>query len=386
MTLHRSSASELTIREATFDDIPSLLQVENRCFDADKISMRSFRRFIAEKKCDLFLVEQQQRIAGYFLLLYRSGTSLARLYSLAVDPDFRKQGIAELLLTQAEQVASDRDCVLLRLEVRYDNKAAISLYQKMNYHEFAVKHDFYEDHSDALCMQKQIIQFDNALVARQVPYIMQTTPFTCGPACLLMVFNYFKPNQYDPSALEIDIWREATTIFMTSGHGGCGPRGLALAARARGFNVEIFLNKDGALFTDSVRSEVKKAILLRVHESYCAKIQQENIPVAYKELSIPDIRQLLGEGKLLLVLISTWQFDRSKAPHWVVVCAVDERFVYINDPDTEDMAWLSPSERQYIPIAHAVFLRAFRYGKYRLKAAVAISGRKMRFPARKSSN
>ena len=30
--------------------------------------------------------------------------------------------------------------------------------------------------------------------------------------------------------LELRVWREATTIFMTSGHGGCGPDGLALAA------------------------------------------------------------------------------------------------------------------------------------------------------------
>ena len=362
------------IRRAGGGDVAALLALEQKCFDTDRISVRSFRRVIAEKRSDLFLLEVEGTLAGYFLLIYRRGTSLARLYSLAVDPVFRKQGIAERLMQQAEKCAASRNCVLLRLEVRFDNIGAIKLYQKLQYHEFAVKHDFYEDHSDAICMQKQVIQFDSDSVARQVPYIPQTTPFTCGPACLLMVFNYFKPNHYDPAALEIDIWREATTIFMTSGHGGCGPRGLALAVHQRGFAVEIYLNKEGPLFTDTVRSEIKKNILMRVHESYRQKVEQNGIAVHRKELTIDYIKQLLKEGALLVVLISTWQFDKSKAPHWVVLCAVDEHFVYINDPDTDDIPWLSPSERQYIPVEHSVFMKAFSYGKSRLKAGVVIKG------------
>ena len=373
---HNDVTEALTFRRATLPDVSALTQLESRCFDSDRISSRSFRRFITEKRSDLLLVEHDGSVVGYFLLIYRRGTSLARLYSLAVDPDKRKRGIAELLMSAAEKAASARNCVLLRLEVRFDNLSAIRLYQKLNYHEFAVKHDFYEDHSDSICMQKQIIQFDSASVNRQVPYIAQTTPFTCGPACLLMVFNYFKPNQFDPTALEIDIWREATTIFMTSGHGGCGPRGLALAAHQRGFQVDIYLNKEGPLFTDTVRSEVKKMILQRVHESYRKKVEQCGIAVHRAELGISSIKTLLESGALLVVLISTWQFDKSKAPHWAEVCAVDEHFVYINDPDTEDIPWLSPSERQYIPVEHSVFMKAFSYGKSRLKAAVVIKGGK----------
>lgn len=362
----------LLARAASTADISQLLILEEQCFDSDKISLRSFRHFATDKRSDLVVVEKEGALAGYFLLLYRRGTSMARLYSLAVNPEFRKQGIAEFLMLHAEQYAAKRHCVLLRLEVRQDNSAAIRLYQKLGYHEFAVKHDFYEDHADALCMQKRVIQFDSDSVSRQVPFIAQTTPFTCGPACLLMVFNYFQPGTFEPYAHEIDIWREATTIFMTSGHGGCGPRGLALAAYSRGFRADIFLNKEGPLFTDTVRSETKKAILERVHESFRMKVAEAGIAVYHQELSIRRIRQLLEQGFLLIVLISTWQFDRSKAPHWVVVCAADDYFVYLNDPDIDDIPLFSAAERQYIPVTHRVFLKAFSYGKHRLKAAIAI--------------
>ena len=367
-----TSFENTDVRNAKPSDVGNLVALESRCFTTDRISARSFKRFISESRNDLLLLEKAGQIVGYFLLLYRNGTSLARLYSIAVDPAYRQQGLAQKLMQYAEHAAAIRHCVLLRLEVRPDNPGAIHLYQKLGYSEFAVKHDFYEDHTDAICMQKQIIQFDNASVLRQVPYIAQTTPFTCGPACLLMVFNYFKPNTFDPYALEIDIWREATTIFMTSGHGGCGPRGLALSAAKHGFQAQIFLNKDGPLFTDTVRSDAKKALLIRVHEAFRAKVTAARIPLQIGELTISGISELLLQGNLLVVLISTWQFDKSKAPHWVVICAVDEHFVYINDPDTEDIPWLSTSERQYIPIEHSVFSRAFSYGKNRLKAAIAI--------------
>lgn len=364
--------SGIILRPAALADVPALQLLEQRCFSSDQLSVRSFRRFITEKRSDLSVLEVNAKLAGYFLLIYRRGTSLARLYSIAVDPAFRKQGLAEQLMAEAEQQAANRHCALLRLEVRKDNIAAIKLYQKLQYHEFAIKHDFYEDHSDAICMQKQIIQFDSDSVTRQVPYIAQTTPFTCGPASLLMAFNYFKPGMFDPYQLEIELWREATTIFMTSGHGGCGPRGLALAANRRGFAVEVYVNNDGLLFGDSVRSEVKKAVLQRVHDSFKQQTEQQQITVHHAELTVSAIRQHLQQGKLIIALISTWQFDKSKAPHWVVLCAADEHFIYINDPDTADIPWLSTAERQYIPIEYKVFNKAFSYGKKRLKAAVII--------------
>ncbi|WP_213996962.1 ribosomal protein S18-alanine N-acetyltransferase [Arsukibacterium sp.] len=370
--VNAKQSCNIALRDAALADVPALQLLEQRCFSTDLLSVRSFRRFITEKRSDLVVLEVNGQLAGYFLLIYRRATSLARLYSIAVDPAFRKQGLAEKLMAEAEQQAANRHCALLRLEVRRDNSTAIKLYQKLQYHEFAIKHDFYEDHADAICMQKQIIQFNSDSVSRQVPYIAQTTPFTCGPASLLMAFNYFKPGAYDPYQLEIQLWREATTIFMTSGHGGCGPRGLALAADRRGFAVEVYVNNEGLLFGDSVRSEVKKAVLQRVHDSFKQQTGQQGIAVHYVDLSLTAIRHYLQQGKLVIALISTWQFDKSKAPHWVVLCAADEHFIYINDPDTADIPWLSAAERQYIPIEHKVFNKAFSYGKKRLKAAVII--------------
>lgn len=98
--------------------------------------------------------------------------------------------------------------------------------------------------------------------------------------------------------------------------------------------------------------------------------KRSDLFVLESDLSL--ISKLLKDGYILLALISTWQFDRSKAPHWIVICAVDADFVYINDPDVEDIPWLSPTERHYIPVSHHIFNKAFAYGKKRLKALLAI--------------
>ncbi|MCL1487420.1 MAG: peptidase C39 family protein [Marinobacter sp.] len=71
--------------------------------------------------------------------------------------------------------------------------------------------------------------------SRRYPYYPQTTEFTCGPAALIMAMAALNQQQSLTTLEELKIWREATTIFMLSGHGGCGPHGLALAAWHRGF-------------------------------------------------------------------------------------------------------------------------------------------------------
>lgn len=363
---------DLCIRDALLADLADLVQLEQACFDADRLSRRSFRHFILDKRSDLQVLEKNNQLVGYFLVLYRRGISLARLYSLAVLPTERKQGFAQLLLNQAELSARQRRCVFLRLEVRPDNDSAIALYRRQGYQEFAIRHDFYEDHSDALCMQKRVFSYQQQGTDKGIQFIQQTTPFTCGPAALLMAMNYFEPNTYDPYAEELEIWREATTIFMTSGHGGCSPRGLALAAWQRGFDTEVMLNQSGPLFVDSVRHIQKKQMLERVHQIEQQKCAKAGIAVHISEFTLNDVLEKLHQGCLVLLLISTWQFDRSKAPHWVLLCDADDDFVYLNDPDVDTEAGQNAADYQYIPVNRDIMTKAFLYGKQRLKAAVAL--------------
>ena len=210
-------------RIAKSEDVEKLVELENACFDYDALGSRNFRYFINKGNDDLVVQLLDKEIVGYGLLLYRKGTSLCRLYSIAVSPDHRGKSLGKNLMLKLEDYASARDSSYIRLEVKKSNTQACKLYDSIGYREFSVKHEYYEDHEDAICMEKKvqnITRKDNTL---SVPFYKQTTEFTCGPSSLMMAMKSVDPKKKLTRTEEIQIWREATTIFMTSGHGGCGP-------------------------------------------------------------------------------------------------------------------------------------------------------------------
>ncbi|NHI01748.1 GNAT family N-acetyltransferase/peptidase C39 family protein [Oceanimonas sp. MB9] len=361
------------VRPALRSDLDVLLALEHRCFDQDRISRRSFLRFTEHPQDVLLVAEQNDALLGYVLVLFRRNTQLARIYSIAISPDSRGLGLGRTLLEQAEASARQQGAVFMRLEVRTDNIAAQNLYQQQGYRQFGIYHDYYEDHESALRYQKRIHHYHPLAGSRTVPYYRQTTEFTCGPASLMMALSALDATHHTQPDEELQLWREATTIFMTQGHGGCGPHGLALAAHRRGFAVELVLNQDGPLFINSVRSPDKKVVLERVHRQFLANLAQAGIVPRHEHFTLEQLEQGLSQGRLPLVLISTYHLDGRKAPHWVLVCAMDREFVYIHDPDIDEATGESPVDKQYLPIARSRFDRLARYGQHGLRTLVWVA-------------
>ena len=310
-------------------------------------------------------------VVGYVLIIYHPGTRLARVYSLAVAPTQRGTGIAKLLMSAGEQAATGAGRLYLRLEVSIDNTAAIKLYESLGYKKFGLYRDYYEDHKDALRYQKRIRRYRDTLQHRSVHWLRQTTPFTCGPASLMMAMHGLNRNYHPSQEEEINLWREATTIFMTSGHGGCHPIGLALAAKRRHFTVEVWVNQTGTLFIDGVRNEEKKQVVELVDNCFKREAQEQDIKIHYANISQNELISAFKSGAIPLILISTFQMDRKKAPHWVVMSGFDDDCLYMHDPDPEE-GRQSELDCQFIPIACEDFDRMSSFGKNRLRTAVIV--------------
>ena len=365
------TAGNIQLRDARLEDLDALVSLEQRCFVIDRLSRRSLRRWLTSDHGALVVAERSEQLLGYVLVILHRGTRLARLYSIAVDADARGTGLGLALLQAAERAALDAGRVDMRLEVRPDNAAAIRLYEQQGYRRFGEYDDYYEDHSPALRYQKRIRQFDPSHWQRPVPWYRQTTEFTCGPASLMMALRA-QDNSYRFSREEeLRLWREATTIYMTSGHGGCHPLGLALAAHARGFSAEVWISHDQPLFVDSVRNDEKRAVIETVHRDFLRASKTAGIPVHYREVRQQDLDDALKSGGIPIVLISTWLMDSKRAPHWVVVSAVDDQFIYLHDPDPDE-DFQSELDCQYLPIARSDFERMARFGKDRLRTALVI--------------
>ncbi|WP_221801820.1 GNAT family N-acetyltransferase/peptidase C39 family protein [Oceanobacter mangrovi] len=361
----------LLLRSACRADLASLLALEKLCFDSDRLSRRSFIHFMDHGHAEVLVAEEAGELLGYAIVMFRRGTWLARVYSLAVNPNARGKGVAKALMEASEQAARDQQCRFIRLEVSTRNEAALGLYKAMGYRHRLTLPEYYENGDDGWRMEK-ILHRNLASLPKPTAYYEQTTDFTCGPACLMMALKTLNPNSLMNQREELQIWREATTIFMTSGHGGCSPYGLALSAFERGAQVALYAEHNGIPFVDSVRDQRKKVVIERVHQDFLGRLQDSDVVMHHQAISREQILQALGQGKVLLMLISTWRLNRNKAPHWVVVTAADDRYVYLTDPDFDKEQGQSPTDYVDVPIGHDDFMAMTRFGRQQLRAALVI--------------
>ena len=361
------------IRLARVEDLDRLLDLENRCFELDRLSRRSFRHFLASDTASCLVAERGGELLGYALVLFHGRTALARLYSMAVAPEHQAQGLGRVLLDAAEAAALDAGAAVMRLEVHPQNFAAIALYRRAGYLEFGVYRGFYEDDSDALRMQHVLVPRLQPDVSG-VPHYRQTLEFTCGPAALMMAMKALNRRLRLDRRLELSLWRESTTIFMTSGHGGCSPHGMALAAWRRGFAVELFVNDERPPFLDTVRTPDKKEVLRLVHQEFLDEIRRTDITVHRHPLSADELSARVAAGAIPVVLISQYRIYGDKEPHWIIVSGCDQRFIYAHDPYISE-AHVTATDRVSIPILRREFELMARYGRSRLQAAIIVSKR-----------
>ena len=145
-----------TIRKALRSDVAALLALESIAFRSDRLSRRSFRRAIGSASAVLRVGMTNRHLAGYHMTLFRANAGAARLYSIAVDPGHRGQGLAALLLSDAERQSALRGRRSLRLEVREDNESAIRLYERLGFRRIGVRSGYYADGATALRYEKRL--------------------------------------------------------------------------------------------------------------------------------------------------------------------------------------------------------------------------------------
>lgn len=86
----------------------------------------------------------------------------AHITNLAVHPDFRRKGVAKVLLINALKECYEEKIKFLTLEVRASNIKAFTLYEKFGFKSLGIRKKYYQDNNeDALIMWSENIFSEN---------------------------------------------------------------------------------------------------------------------------------------------------------------------------------------------------------------------------------
>ena len=141
---------DLEIVKATPDDVADIKKIEDECFSVPW-SEKSIEESLKNPCSHFYIAKVNNEAAGYIGVQIFSGEGYVT--NVATLPEYRKQGIARVLMERALENEMD----FLTLEVRKSNLPAISLYRKLGFEEVGIRPKFYrEPNEDAVLMTKFI--------------------------------------------------------------------------------------------------------------------------------------------------------------------------------------------------------------------------------------
>jgi ribosomal protein S18 acetylase RimI-like enzyme len=127
------------IRTATAADEQGLSELEGSCFDEDRRSSRpSLRRSLSSAQQVVRVIDDPARngvpspgLIGAAIFWLRSRS--LRIYSVAVRPEYRGEGLGRLLVADAFRMARDRGLARITLEADQGNGSLVRWYASQGF-------------------------------------------------------------------------------------------------------------------------------------------------------------------------------------------------------------------------------------------------------------
>ena len=143
----------MTFTEMREVHVPQIAELEKLCFTTPW----SEKSIASELKNDLavwMVALDGDRVVGY--IGSQTAADETDMMNVAVHPDYRRQGIAQILIELLIPELKRRCSTSLSLEVRASNEPAKQLYEKLGFVEVGRRKNYYRDpKEDALILRKE---------------------------------------------------------------------------------------------------------------------------------------------------------------------------------------------------------------------------------------
>lgn len=185
----------------------------------------------------------------------------------------------------------------------------------------------------------------------RVPYYEQSSEFSCGPACVVMVMKHFEPRLKIGRGLEFEIWRQCNMIGVK----GADPYGLSVPLIDAGYEVSLLTQRRKVVDPARWRRRLPRHFSAEDIELSLFGMRQNqkralrrHLQVKFKRPVVGDVVRGIRENLVPIALVHMGVVHSLNVPHWVVVTDADASSVVFNDP-------YPPKGHKGLRLSHAKF-------------------------------
>lgn len=132
---------KVIVRKMQPEDLPAVAELEAACF-SEPWSEQAFRDALKQPEALMMTAIGMGNNPMGYCGIYLSADE-GEITNVAVHPDHRKQGIADVILTEVLSKAQKRGAQIIYLEVRESNLPAQKLYEKHGFESCGIRKNFY---------------------------------------------------------------------------------------------------------------------------------------------------------------------------------------------------------------------------------------------------
>jgi len=148
----------ISYRAAIQLDLPVLVSMERVLFADSPWTTGQFKeefKGVPNSRYFMVATNEQDQIVGYAAVLVVAPGVEADVLTVAVLPEYARQGIATHFMVELEKWSPSKEAAAMMLEVGVENSGAIALYEKLGYQSISTRKNYYGQGLDALVMRKE---------------------------------------------------------------------------------------------------------------------------------------------------------------------------------------------------------------------------------------
>ena len=146
-----------TLRPLYLSDLNELWQLDLRCFvDGEAYERETFRYLLTNPNAVARQIRSEWDEMSAFAIGMIEDDGIGHITTIGVAPEYRRRGLARLMIHEIERSFVARGLSTVRLEVRVDNLSAQRLYEQIGYAVVKRMARYYSSGHDGYLMVKSL--------------------------------------------------------------------------------------------------------------------------------------------------------------------------------------------------------------------------------------